>query len=163
MAKLYLPSLHNHQVTGAASDVCGMNALAVDFVIRWLHHDEQRRRGATCDPRLVQAAQAHAEDMAAHNHASHTGSDGRSPNQRVRDAGYNLPEWYPQVGNQVESISVRWQGPAENLERLLASPGHYPHVSGSLTFYAEQTVYGVGYAEGGRLVLITAPPEGTHV
>lgn len=159
MAKLYLPNIRNHQVTGAAGDVCGMNAHAVDFAIRWLHHDEQRRRGATCDPRLVQAAQGHADDLAAHNYASHTGSDGRSPNQRVRDAGYRLPDWFPAVGNQVESISVRWQGVAENLKRLLESPGHRTHVLGE-GFFTDQTVYGIGWAEGGWLVLVTCPPEG---
>ncbi|MFD8979075.1 CAP domain-containing protein [Streptomyces sp. NPDC059564] len=42
------------------------------------------------DPRLMQAAQAHADDMAANNlGSSHTGSDGSSDLVRMERAGYS--------------------------------------------------------------------------
>lgn len=37
---------------------------------------------------LAAAAQRHADDLAAHNLASHTGSDGSTPAQRIAEAGY---------------------------------------------------------------------------
>ncbi|MFD7834113.1 CAP domain-containing protein [Streptomyces sp. NPDC059761] len=41
------------------------------------------------DPRLMQAAQAHADDMAANNITGHTGSDGSSDLVRMQRAGYS--------------------------------------------------------------------------
>ncbi|WP_371675002.1 CAP domain-containing protein [Streptomyces sp. NBC_01276] len=41
------------------------------------------------DPRLMQAAQAHADDMAANHLTAHTGSDGSSDLQRMERAGYS--------------------------------------------------------------------------
>ncbi|HIE39564.1 MAG TPA: CAP domain-containing protein, partial [Anaerolineae bacterium] len=37
---------------------------------------------------LAAAAQRHADDLAAHRLASHTGSDGSTPAQRIAEAGY---------------------------------------------------------------------------
>ncbi len=42
------------------------------------------------DTRLNQAAQAHSEDLATNDRWSHTGSDGSSPQDRMRRAGYPL-------------------------------------------------------------------------
>lgn len=60
-----------------------------------------RTTGATCDgvwqapaaplslsPLLVQAAQAHSEDMLATKTMSHTGSDGSNPGERISRTGY---------------------------------------------------------------------------
>ncbi|MFF8727167.1 CAP domain-containing protein [Streptomyces sp. NPDC015171] len=41
------------------------------------------------DPRLMQAAQAHADDMAANNITGHDGSDGSSALSRMEKAGYS--------------------------------------------------------------------------
>lgn len=40
------------------------------------------------DPRLTAAAQRHADDMLTHGVDGHIGSDGSSPQTRIRDAGY---------------------------------------------------------------------------
>ena len=52
------------------------------------------RRKARCEPvrmddRLRAAARAHSVDMALHNFVNHTGSDGSSPADRMRRAGYS--------------------------------------------------------------------------
>jgi uncharacterized protein YkwD len=39
---------------------------------------------------LIQVARAHSQDMAIHRFLEHTGSDGRSPAQRVQAAGYQF-------------------------------------------------------------------------
>jgi uncharacterized protein YkwD len=54
------------------------------------------RRAAGCkalvsDPRLTEAAQQHAEDMAAEGYFSHTAEDGRTFDARIRDSGYRSP------------------------------------------------------------------------
>jgi uncharacterized protein YkwD len=54
----------------------------------------QARAQAGCDPlkedpRLMAAAQAHADDMTKNNITSHTGSDGSSYLDRMQKAGYN--------------------------------------------------------------------------
>jgi uncharacterized protein YkwD len=56
-----------------------------------LVNDERRK--ARCEPvrmddRLRAAARAHSVDMAVHNFVNHTGSDGSSPQDRMRRAGY---------------------------------------------------------------------------
>ncbi|MYX43603.1 CAP domain-containing protein, partial [Streptomyces sp. SID89] len=42
----------------------------------------------TVNASLTKAAQAHSEDMAAHQNMSHTGSDGSAPGDRITGAGY---------------------------------------------------------------------------
>jgi uncharacterized protein YkwD len=39
---------------------------------------------------LIQVARAHSQDMAVHRFLEHTGSDGRTPAQRVQAAGYQF-------------------------------------------------------------------------
>src|SRR5262249_11438442 len=43
----------------------------------------------TLNATLTKAAQAHSDDMAAHQNMSHTGSDGSSPGDRITRAGYS--------------------------------------------------------------------------
>ncbi|MCZ7575498.1 MAG: CAP domain-containing protein [Ardenticatenaceae bacterium] len=40
-------------------------------------------------PELIQAARRHSRDMAEHHLTGHIGSDGSTPGQRIREAGYN--------------------------------------------------------------------------
>ena len=58
-------------------------------------------------PLLVQAAQIHANDMLAHNHYSHVGTDGSRVNARVRRTGYPLDGW-----SSENWVSVRNPGQA---------------------------------------------------
>src|SRR3954454_8418273 len=45
------------------------------------------------DPRLVQAARQHAQDMAARNFFAHTNPDGAGPSARMSAAGYPWTAW----------------------------------------------------------------------
>lgn len=132
---------------------------AAEFVQLWLTAPWQQRRDCEPDQRLMAAAQQHADWLAAHNAATHVGKDGLNANDRVRAAGYKLPEWYPAGENNIESIAVDWEGPVKWLKRLHDSPYHYDHLSGCNAFFWQQTRYGVGVSAGAWLVLVTAPVE----
>jgi uncharacterized protein YkwD len=66
---------------------------------------------------LVNAARRHSLDMAQNNIFSHTGSDGSSPWDRIREAGYKL-------GYGGENIAAGYPTPAGVLNGWLNSPGH---------------------------------------
>jgi uncharacterized protein YkwD len=58
-----------------------------------LVNDERTAAGCpalTPNDTLIQAARAHSQDMALHRFVEHTGSDGRTPAQRVQAAGYQF-------------------------------------------------------------------------
>jgi uncharacterized protein YkwD len=76
----------------------------------------------TLNPALMVSAQGHSNDMAAKNFFSHTGSDGRSPAQRVSAAGYS---WHI-VG---ENIAQTWQvNSGEVFGLWMNSPGHRENI-----------------------------------
>lgn len=68
------------------------------------------------DDRLTGAAQAHSEDMAAHDYFSHTSLDGTTWDQRVKAAGYPEPggENIAQGQRSAEAVHDAW----------MSSPGH---------------------------------------
>ena len=53
--------------------------------------------------RLTLAAQRHSDDMAATNLVRHTGSDGSSETQRILEAGYDVYQFGPLVGENIYS------------------------------------------------------------
>jgi len=94
----------------------------------------KRADGATCtgtyyppvptlklDTTLRQAARDHSRDMATNNFFSHTGSDGRSSNQRVIDAGFTT---YP-IG---ENIAAGQPTPELVVKVWMTSPGHCSNI-----------------------------------
>ncbi len=71
---------------------------------------------------LLQAARGHATDMASNNYFSHTGQDGRTPDQRVLAAGYS----YTRMGENiaagqasVESAMAGWIGSASHCQNMM--------------------------------------------
>jgi uncharacterized protein YkwD len=82
---------------------------------------------------LAQVAQAHAQDMADHDFFDHTGSDGRTPFQRMRDAGYNYSV-------AAENILAGATTPAEAVAIWMESPSHRANI---LNCALRET--GVGY------------------
>ncbi|MCH6169342.1 CAP domain-containing protein [Pseudonocardia alaniniphila] len=79
------------------------------------------RRAAGCkalvsDPRLTEAAQQHAEDMAAEGYFSHTAEDGRTFDARIRDSGYRSPGG--------ENIARGQRSAAEVVGDWMDSAGH---------------------------------------
>lgn len=66
------------------------------------------------DPAVANAALAHSRDMAAQNRAWHFGSDGTSPADRLRNAGY----WGTLVG---EAISESYENDLQTLAGWMQS------------------------------------------
>ncbi len=65
------------------------------------------------DPRLIQAATAHSQDMNARAYFGHTGSDGSSPQSRMSAAGYPWRGW-------AESLAAGYSSPETFLQSLIA-------------------------------------------
>src|SRR5437764_758886 len=63
-----------------------------DMVIPLVNHERAAAGCPALTPNntLIQVARAHSQDMAGHRLLEHTGSDGRTPAQRVHDAGYQF-------------------------------------------------------------------------
>ncbi len=110
--------------------------------------NQRRAAGATCGataygaaPPLVMqinlrlAAQAHSQDMAGQNYFSHTSLDGRSFDQRIRQAGYAgsspLGENIAGGPSTAQSVMSLW----------MSSPGHCANIMSP-----GYRVIGVGYA-----------------
>jgi uncharacterized protein YkwD len=79
------------------------------------------RKSAGCkalvsDARLTDAAQQHAEDMAAEGYFSHTAEDGRTFDARIRDSGYRSPGG--------ENIARGQRSAAEVVGDWMDSAGH---------------------------------------
>lgn len=68
------------------------------------------------DRRLAAAAQGHSEDMAENGYFSHTGLDGSSFDERIRDEGHPAPG--------AENIARGQDGAAEVVAGWMGSPGH---------------------------------------
>src|SRR5690606_18846499 len=103
-----------------------------------LTNDARRRAGCgelVVDDRLVAAAQAHSDDMAAQGYFSHTSLDGRSFADRIRAAGY------PSPGG--ENIARGQRSAAEVVAAWMDSPGHRANIL-NCSFRA----IGVGLHEG---------------
>ncbi|GGJ07075.1 CAP domain-containing protein [Streptomyces brasiliensis] len=93
----------------------------------------------TLNATLTKAAQAHSEDMAAHQNMSHTGSDGSDPGSRITSAGYNWSAYGENVAygySTPEAVMAGWmssEGHKENILNCsfkeigvgLAQPGSY--------------------------------------
>lgn len=118
---------------------------------------EQKRPMLNCDPILQRVARERALDMGQRNYFSHTNPDGYGPNYLVRQAGYPLPSWYGQAldANNIESIAACTSCDAAFVWQMwMNSPMHRRHILGLDPFFAEQTDYGIGYADvpGSRYV-----------
>lgn len=70
---------------------------------------------------LIQAARAHSQDMAVHGFISHEGSDGRTPAQRVQDAGY-------QFQIVAENVAAGRLTPEGAVQGWMASPEHRDNI-----------------------------------
>jgi uncharacterized protein YkwD len=86
---------------------------------------------------LTRVAQAHSADMAANNYFSHTSQDGRSPFQRMTDAGY-------QFRSAAENIAAGQRTPQDVVTGWMNSAGHRANI-----LNCSLTEIGVGYATGG--------------
>jgi uncharacterized protein YkwD len=102
------------------------------------------REAAECgevriDERLRAAARGHSQDMAANDYFDHTGLDGRSPFDRMRDAGYPDPTG--------ENIAVGYRTPADVMNGWMNSDGHRRNL---LTCEHQAIGVGLAYSDDGR-------------
>ncbi|MFF2204921.1 CAP domain-containing protein [Streptomyces sp. NPDC058145] len=110
------PSTPKPTATATAS---GVTARIVELV-------NAERGKAGCSPltlnaTLTKAAQAHSQDMAAHQNMSHTGSDGSSPGDRITSAGYTWSSYGENVAygySTAEQVMAGW----------MSSPGHRANI-----------------------------------
>ncbi|MFJ8195502.1 CAP domain-containing protein [Streptomyces sp. NPDC096152] len=84
------------------------------------------RAKAGCSPvtlnaTLTKVAQAHSEDMAAHQNMSHTGSDGSSPGDRITRAGY---DW----STYGENVAYGYSTADQVMSGWMSSPGHRANI-----------------------------------
>jgi uncharacterized protein YkwD len=86
---------------------------------------------------LKSAAQKHSADMAKKDYFSHTGKDGRSPFDRMTDAGYAFSA-------AAENIAAGQRTPGDVVEGWMNSEGHKKNI-----LNCTYTEIGVGYAKGG--------------
>lgn len=94
----------------------------------------------TCDPLMTQVARAHSQDMCDNGYFSHTSQDGRSPFDRMRDAGVDF-------GGAGENIAQGQRNSDAVHEAWMNSSGHRANILNG--GYGR---IGVGLAEcGGRM------------
>ncbi|MEV5974011.1 CAP domain-containing protein [Streptomyces sp. NPDC051921] len=89
-----------------------------------LANAERRRAGCPplrSDARLREAAQRHADDMAARVSYAHVGKDGRDAGDRISTAGYDWSSWGENIHRGPES-------PAQAVEDWMNSPGHRKNI-----------------------------------
>lgn len=91
---------------------------------------------------LAAAAQRHADDLAAHGLASHTGSDGSTPSQRILQAGYIAWGNGKVVG---ENFWTGFGSPEDALKWFLGDPPHRANLLSER--YRE---IGIGFARDGN-------------
>lgn len=80
------------------------------------------RAALNLDARLATAAQAHADDMAAHGYFSHTGRNGSSFSQRIKAQGYGTCFMAENIaqGQQTEAaVLTTWMGSAGHRANIL--------------------------------------------
>jgi Ca2+-binding RTX toxin-like protein len=82
------------------------------------------------------------------------------PNELVRSFGYDLPGYFPDDANNIESLHSGSPDPFAVLGSLIGSPGHRPHVLGEGWFGTHHEV-GIGRSEAENVWAIhTAYREG---
>lgn len=124
-------------------DNCGNNEQARTLSRLIIADKEQKRAHIRCNKMLTIAAEAKALKMADFGLVAH--NLGGSPNSRLREAGYKLPEHYGNQfnSNQVEAIAGGYSDASEVWDAFKRSEGHRTHLLGEHEFYLEQDEIGI--------------------
>lgn len=112
--------------TPAATNTPTATATASGTAARVVELVNAERAKAGCSPvtvnaSLTKAAQAHSDDMAAHQDMSHTGSDGSAPGDRITRAGY---DW----SGYGENVAYGYSTPEQVMAGWMASSGHRANI-----------------------------------
>ena len=127
------------------TDSCGNNKQA-QLLAKLIKTDsEQNRTVIRCNKMLTQAAKAKADKMAEFGLVMH--NIGGSPNSRLANAGYRLPEYYGSdfSSNQVEAIAGGYSSAEEVWEAFKSSKAHRSHLLAEHEFYVEQDEIGIAF------------------
>lgn len=128
-------------------DTCGNNEQA-RLLVKLINEDkDQNRTNIRCNSMLTEAAVAKAERMSEFGLVLH--NLGGSPNSRLRDIGYKLPEHYGHEfnSNQVEAIAGGYSSAEEVWDAFKRSDSHRTHLLGVHEFYLEQDEIGVAFVK----------------
>jgi uncharacterized protein YkwD len=87
---------------------------------------EAKLKKLTVNRKLMAAAQAHAEDMAARRRMSHTGGDGSSSSERLKGRGYR----YFRTG---ENVAAGHFSVDRVMKGWMNSPGHKRNILGGFS------------------------------
>lgn len=149
-AKEFAPEEDTADLVAWCDDVVSWNQAWSDYEAQVLTLVNQKRAaGATCggvkyapappltlDDRLRCAARKHSKDMGVKKFFSHTGSNGSTPWQRIKSAGYT----YTQAA---ENIAAGYSTPSAVVTGWMNSSGHCKNIMKSSLKHL-----GVGYYEG---------------
>ncbi|MFT5295659.1 MAG: hypothetical protein ACI9YH_001674 [Colwellia sp.] len=148
MSKLYIILLlFIFPVLADELDTCGNNEQA-RLLVKLINEDkDQNRKNIRCNSILTEAAVAKAERMSEFGLVLH--NLGGSPNSRLRDIGYKLPEHYGHEfnSNQVEAIAGGYSSAEEVWDAFKRSDSHRTHLLGVHEFYLEQDEIGVAFVK----------------
>jgi len=124
---------------------CGNNEQAITLAKLIKNDNVQKRTHIRCNRLLTKAAEAKAKKMAEFGLVAH--NLGGSPNSRLREAGYKLPEHYGDKfnSNQVEAIAGGYSTASDVWKAFKRSKGHRTHLLGEHEFYQEQDEIGIAF------------------
>jgi len=128
-------------------DSCGNNEQARALAKLIKEDKAQKRIIIRCNKILANVAQAKAKAMSEHGRVSHN-LEG-SPNSRLRNANYKLPDYYGNNfnSNQVEAVAGGYTNAEDVWYAFKNSKDHREHLLGELEFYREQDEIGVGFVK----------------
>ena len=126
-------------------DRCGNNDEARVLVDLIKNDKEQKRTFIRCNKILTKAAEAKAKKMAEFGLVVH--NLGGSPNSRLRNVHYELPDYYGNNfnSNQVEAIAGGYSNAETVWDAFKRSKAHRTHLLGDIDFYKEQDEIGVAF------------------
>lgn len=111
-------------------------------VVELINNERKKRDlpALSMNSNLRQAARKHSEDMACNDHFSHTGTDGSSPWDRIRAAGYS----YSYAAENIAASSSQSFSPSSVVSSWMNSSGHKKNI---LSDKAKHIGVGFRYAE----------------
>ena len=124
--------------------LCGNSEEAIELAIAIIEDPAQQRSEIRCNGMLSAIALRKAERMAEEGIVFH--NLGGSPNSRLREAGFELPEYYGDaMSNQVEAIAGGYVSADSVWYAFKNSETHAKHLLGQIPFYQEQDEMGIAF------------------
>lgn len=116
-------------------------------------NDVEARQPLAVNDDLFASAAFHATEMADNDYFAHQSAvTGDWPNLMARDQGYDLPSYFPDNNNYIESLAAGnlYGAPADVIKLLIIdagvpSLGHRKHLLGIDSFYAQANEIGIGH------------------